>query len=526
MKKLIFLLSLVTVNLFSLKGFSQASQIPFSIEIEPVVAGPMPGMHSFAFAQSGSKWLFVGGRTNGLHGFSTNDNFDVTYASGMITVIDTATWSVYTSTLGVLPTAEADPLRATNAQFTRIGDYLYIAGGFGWDSIAHGYRTFPVLTAIHVDNMINAVVNGTPIAPHIRQITDTNLRVCGGQMVSKDSVCTLFFGQVFTGRYSDPPAPTFTQTYTNEIKNFTISDDGTTMAINAYYTIPDTNNFHRRDLNVGPVVHPDGSFGWYAYSGVFQKDHEVPWPYPISYDATSGYAVDSSFSQNMNNYTCPMLPVFDSVQKNMYTVFFGGFSLNDYDPVSGIQTQDTLVPFVSDISVLVHGQTGLWAQVPLSLQMTGLQGGNMQFVPLSTVPSYSNDVVNLRAVGGRILAGYLVGGIVSSQPNLPPLTWANDTVYRVYITPDVNLLDVNDPSVAGTIDVFPNPANSNFTVRVHDAGEVKIDVMDAQGKFYYSEEHYGLRDANFSTSDLANGIYFVRVICGDKVSVQKLMIVR
>ena len=102
---------LVTALLLCTTLFAQ--QVPFSVEIEPVICGPMPGMHSFAFAQSGSKWLFVGGRTNGLHGFSTNNNFDVVYASDVITVIDTSTWSYYTSPLGQLPKAVADPLRAT-----------------------------------------------------------------------------------------------------------------------------------------------------------------------------------------------------------------------------------------------------------------------------------------------------------------------------------------------------------------------------------------------------------------------------
>ena len=187
-------------------------------------------MHSFAFAQSGSKWLFVGGRTNGLHGFSTNDSFDVIYASDVITVIDTATWSWYSSPLGVLPTAVADPLRTTNMQYTRIGDYLYLTGGFGWDSIANGFRTFPTLTAIHIDNMINAVVYGTPIALNIRQIYDTNFRISGGEMQQMNGECFLFFGHNFSGRYSDPPQPTFTQVYSPQIKRFTINDDGIPMS--------------------------------------------------------------------------------------------------------------------------------------------------------------------------------------------------------------------------------------------------------------------------------------------------------
>ncbi|MBI3510131.1 MAG: T9SS type A sorting domain-containing protein [Bacteroidetes bacterium] len=511
--------------IFSAPFLHSQAQVPFTIEIEPVIAGPLPGMHSFAFAQSGSKWLFIGGRTNGLHGFSTNSNFDVVYESDVITVIDTATWSYYSSPLGVLPFAEADPLRATNAQFTRIGDYLYIIGGFGFDSTANAYRTFPVVSAIQIDNMINAVINGTPIAPHIRQITYTNLRVCGGEMTSlSDSTCLLFFGHNFYGRYSDPPQPTFTQIYSNELKRFKISDDGTNLFITNYSAITDTNNFHRRDFNLGPIIHSDGSFGSCVYSGVFRKDRELPYPWPINYDTLNGYAVDSSYSQQMNNYTCAMLPVFDSVQHTMFTVLFGGMSQYDFNPSNGILTEDTLVPFVSDISVLVHAQNGAWAQVPLQLQMPGLQGSNMQFVPLSSVPSYSNDVVNLRNVSGRILAGYLVGGIVSPTPNLPPTSWANDTVYRVYLTPDANLLDVQNPLAEGTVDVFPNPAANNVAVRVHADGEIKIEIIDATGKIIRSEEHNGRQDVNFSMENIADGTYFVRVITENSVYRQKLVV--
>jgi hypothetical protein len=515
---------LFTLGIFSAL-FSYA-QVPFSVEIEPVVAGPLPGMHSFAFAQSGTKWLFVGGRINGIHGFSTNDNFDVVYASDVITVVDTATWSWYSSPLGVLPTAEADPLRSTNMQYVRIGDYLYLAGGFGWDSTANGYRTFPVLTAIHIDNMINAVMNSTAIAPNIRQITDTSVRVCGGEMTYLNGECFLFFGHNFKNRYSDPPQPTFVQTYANRIRRFTINDDGTNLSISNYSELTDTSNFHRRDLNVGPVVYPDGSFGWTAYSGVFQKTRNLPYPWPINFDPVNGAEVDSSFNQQMNNYTCGLVPLFDSVQKCMYTVLFGGESEYDYNPSTGLLTQDTLIPFVSDISVLVHTASGQWGQIPLQVQMPGLRGSNMKFVPVTSVPAYSNEVVKLRELSGRVLAGYLVGGIKAVVPNGHPSSFANDTVYRVWITPDQNLLAINNLSAEGNVDVFPNPANDRVTVRAHSAEEVEISVFDAQGKIVFHENHSGRKDVSFSTEGFAAGIYTVRVTAGSEIVQEKLVIVR
>lgn len=503
-----------------------AQQVPFTVEIEPVVAGALPGMHSFAFAQSGSKWLFVGGRTNGLHGFSTNNNFDVLYASDVITVIDTTTWSWYSAPLGQLPFATADPLRATNAQYTRIGDYLYIAGGFGWDSTANGYRTFPTLTAIHVDNMINSVIAGTAIAPNIRQITDTNLRVCGGDMESANGECFLFFGQNFYGRYSDPPIPTFTQIYSEKIKRFSLADNGTTITLSNFTYQTDTTNFHRRDFTMGNVVRTDGTLGWCTYSGVFRKDRELPYRDMITYDPVNGSYVDTTHLMKYNHYTCANEPLYDSVRGTMYTVLFGGMSEFDYDPITGTATQDTLVPFVSDISVMVHDTLGNWDQVPLQLQMPGLQGSNMKFVPVSSVPAYSNDVVKLRSLSGRVLAGYLVGGIVSPVPNLPSNSWANDTVYRVYITPDQNLLSVNENAANGNVDVFPNPANDHVIIRVHDSGDVLVNMYDANGKIIRTEKHSGRQDVNFYTGDLSNGIYTIAIITNGKISREKLVIVK
>jgi hypothetical protein len=514
----------VLVSLFSTQIIF-AQSVPFTIEIEPVISGPIPGIHSFAFAQSGSKWLFVGGRTNGLHGFSTNDNFDIVYASDVITVIDTNGWNVYSASLGQLPTATADPLRATNAQYARIGDYLYITGGFGWDSTANGYRTFPVLTAIHVDNMILAVMNGTPIASHIRQITDNNLRVCGGEMQTVNGEMFLFFGHNFYGRYSDPPQPTFTQIYTNEIKRFTINDDGVNLSVTNYSAITDTNNFHRRDLNVGSVIHPDGTMGYCAYSGVFRKGIDLPYLAPINYNPTNGiYTVDSSFNQNLNNYTCAYMPLFDSVHGNMYTVMFGGISLYDYVPATNQYNYDSLVPFVSDISVLVHDANGNWAQIALTEQMPGLQGSNMKFVPVHSIPMYTNEVVRLRELSGRMLAGYLAGGIVSEFPNRPSQSWANDTIYRVWITPDQNLLNVSQIQNEETVDVFPNPSNDRLVIRLHNNLSAQIELIDAQGKIIISERRNGQDDVRLNTSTLPDGIYLVRIVTIETVELRKIVI--
>ncbi len=492
-------------------------QPPFTIEVEPVATtNPLPGLHSCAFAQSGSKWLFVGGRINGLHGFSTNDNFPVEYANTNIVVIDTASWQYYMATVNNLPQAIADPLTSTNMQFVQDGNYLYMTGGFGWDSVTNRYTTFPTLTAIHVNDMINAVMGSTSIAPHIRQLTDTNMRVCGGEMLKFNGHFYLFFGHDFRGRYSDPPVPTFTQVYNEQIRQFDLVDNGTTIQVTNYVAYTDTNNFHRRDLNVSPMLYPNGSFGAEVLSGVFRKNVDLPVLNPITFNGTTA-VVDSSFDQLFNNYTCPILPVFDSVHGSNYTVLFGGMSLYDYNPQSGLPVYDSLVPFVADISCMMRDANGQHGQGILPATMPGLRGTNARFIPVHSAPYYSNDVLRLRNITNRLLVGYIAGGIRSDLPNRPNTTAVHDTIYRVYLTPDQLLLSAGNNSLKPSfLHIYPNPANDKLTVRIklETADELQLDVFDVQGRVVRSERKSfaaAQTDYVISTAAFAPGFYKIRL---------------
>jgi hypothetical protein len=150
----------------------------------------------------------------------------------------------------------------------------------------------------------------------------------------------------------------------------------------------------------------------------------------------------------------------------------------------------------------------------------------MKFVPVESMPMYSNEVIRLRELGGRILAGYLVGGIVSPVPNLPQNSWANDTVYRVFLTPDQNLLSVNYPEAEGTVDIFPNPAKEHLSVRVHERGNVSITIYDAQGKLVATETHSGRQDARFDLTGFSAGVYTVCVTTPGRVVRNRFILTR
>src|SRR5438045_2095977 len=100
------------VFLFSL--WSVASAQPFAVTIadEPITV--MPAIHSFAFAESNGKWLFIGGRNNGLHGFLTPFAFQTMYANTQITVVDPVANQSWSSSTSVLPDSIGESITSTN----------------------------------------------------------------------------------------------------------------------------------------------------------------------------------------------------------------------------------------------------------------------------------------------------------------------------------------------------------------------------------------------------------------------------
>ena len=502
---------------------------PFTVQIEPVIASPLPALHSFAFAQSGDKWLIIGGRTNGLHGLNSSGGFPPEYKNDLVTVIDTATWAFYTADLNQLSQTIADPMRSANMQYIQEGNYLYMIGGYGYDSVASIFVSFPKLTAIHVDNIIDAVINAQPIAPTIRQVTDTNFSICGGELGKIGSDYYLIGGHNFGGRYSDDPfAGLFIQTYSDRIKKFNLADDGTTITLSGYSYQVDTNNFHRRDLNMAPIVNPDNSFGIGIYGGVFRKDSNLPFREPIRLNTASTSV--NTYQQIMNQYTCAMMPIYDSATQKMYTTFFGGISLYNYNDTTGLLTRDKDVPFVDDITTLSCSSIGIYEEALLPIEMPSLLGSNAKFVHTQHVSSYANEVIRIRDLPNtKILAGYIFGGIRAQEGNFGNSS-ANDTVYRVFITPNNNTSIVEELNSIQNTQLFPNPSNQNSTLlfALKDNSQVIILFFDMTGKkvseITNEEMQKGNQKININTSKLSAGVYVCKIQCESGERFIKLVI--
>ncbi len=479
--------SFVLVLLCSANVLAQpGATLPFTVELEQSNFRNAPALHSVAFARAAGKWLIVCGRTNGLHGFNPATGFPTNGANDKIWVVDPATQEVWSASVSSLTNTLADPLRSTNPQFYQAGEYLYIVGGYGRDSARDRFVTFNTLTAIHVTGMMDAIINNQNLRPHIRQITDERLRVTGGEMRKMGSEAFLVFGHNFDGQYSRNQSPTFTQTYTNEVRKFQIQDDGVNLSITNYtaFIDPTPEEFHRRDLNVVPLVRPNGTPALAAYGGVFRREVDLPFLHPIYIDA-SGAQVDSSYEQLMSHYTCANVGIYDDARQTMHTTFFGGISLNYFDEASGSVREDELVPFIDDLTTLSLDAQGRSRETILPTRLPALLGANAVFVLDEHVPVYENEVIKLSNITTRTMIGYLWGGIKATIPNFTPSA-ASEMVFKVYLTPNVTQAVATLPREHGyeLSLAYPNPAlsRSHLSLRLQRTQRVTVEVIDILGR--------------------------------------------
>jgi hypothetical protein len=475
---------LVTICLLS--SLLANAQQPFAVTIadEPITA--MPGIHSFAFAQSNGKWLFIGGRINGLHGFLTPFAFETQYANDTITVVDPVANTNWTASTSSLPDSIREPIMSTNMEYHQEGNTLYMVGGYGWKISVNSFRTFPTLTAIDVNGLMNAVMTGGAINSYFRQITDTNLAIAGAHLEKMDSTYYLVFGHRFNSAYHEADSLN-DQRYSNAIRTFRINDDGTNISITNFQQFIDTANYHRRDFNLVPQIFPDGQFGFTAFSGVFRYGINRPFVNSVDIKPMQ-FTVNNNFTQNLNHYDSAVMPVYDSLNNTMHSIFFGGISMYYIDSTTQAQTLDTLVPFVKTISRVTRAADSTMAEYALPVAMPGLYGANAIFIPLPSVSTYHNSIINLNALSGLTKVGYIVGGINSPDANIsqtdPESSTASTRVFAVYIDMTVLVPELKLSSDISDFIVYPNPSEGNmnleFTVRT--AGKVKLELFDINGK--------------------------------------------
>lgn len=514
------------------------AQEPFDISIERDTINGAPGLQSFVAGHYQGKFLFIGGRTDGLHQRQPFSSFLAADNNTNIYVVDPVAKQSWSAPLSSLSISLQEQLQSTNLNFEQVDTVLYIIGGYGYSSTNADHITYPNLTAVNVPGLMNAIVNSKAISGHVRQITNSRMAITGGYLDYLDGYFYLVGGHKFDGRYNPMGGPSFTQVYSDALRKFKITDNGTTLGITNYTLWSDQNAFHRRDYNLVPQVFPGGKKGFTAFSGVFRPNIDLPWLNVVDID-TGNYTIRNSFSQMMSQYHSAKMPVYDSTYSYMHTIFFGGMSLYEVDSATKQLTIDSLVPFVNTVSKVTRDPNDTLTEYVMNNRMPGLIGSGAEFIPKYGVPFDDMEILKLNDLPlGKTHVGYIYGGIRSSQKNIFTINTgtqsdATNEIYKVYVIKGtVDILETEVPKQVIDFEIMPNPANDHVALRLQSTGKfpAKIDVVDITGKSVGINKRMNVVEGNsqleMSISQLPPGIYMIRVTSGAYVKTKKFVVQR
>lgn len=537
MKELKYLLFVILI--FTGQIFIAAQNGQTDVLLEPIEISGLGGVQSYAFGQHEGKWLIIGGRLDGLHRRQPFASFDVAGHNTDIIVIDPVQKKQWRKSNSVLPASIREQLSATNPEFHQEGDRLYIIGGYGFSATLNDHTTYASLCAVDVSQVIDAVINNKDMVSFFRQIQHEKLAVTGGYLHKLYETYYLVGGQKFIGRYNPMGpdfGPGFFQEYTNAIRKFTLTDDSVNLGVTFSDEVYDAENLHRRDYNVAQHIKPDGTFGLTAFSGVFQKDVNLPFLNCVHIDS-SGYSVQPDFNQYYNHYHCAHIPLYSSSSQQMHTLFFGGIA--QYYDDNGVLTRDDEVPFVNTIARVTRSKEGDMTEHKLKSVMPGLLGSGSEFIIHEQIPVYENGVIKFdELIADTTHIGYIYGGINSSAPNIfftntGSQSNASNRIFKVFLvknqssdTDDLNLQSQNGLGML----VFPNPTFDNIQIKydIQIPSEVSLTVYGINGikikEYFLGNVMPGTHQ--FQTNERFENHHqlLLNLRAGDKISVQKIIL--
>lgn len=434
----------------------------YSLELNPVVIDGLDGLQSYAYAQSEGRWLFVGGRRDGLHARQPFNAFPQSQNNTDLYVVDVNTLQVWYASVTGLPVSIAEQLQSTNMNYHQEADTLYLTGGYGYSPTADDHITYPHLTTVIVSGLINAIIDGNSIEPYFKQITDSFFQVTGGQLGKIGDEFVLVGGQKFTGRYNPMENPTYVQEYSTRIKKFTVNNFGGDLSFAVTTEFTDPSHLRRRDYNLLPQIFSDGTEGYMISSGVFQEDLNLPFLYPVEI-RSDGYTPVTEFNQYLSNYHCAHAGLYDSQSQQMHSLFFGGLSRYYYQ--NGLLQEDPLVPFVKTISRLSRWADGSLHEYKMDIEMPEFRGTGAEFIPNRSLPHLFDDIMDLQNIGeDSFVIGHIFGGIYSPatnpfSSNQTATTNAASMIYEVKLTRNsaTEVHEINGVNPYKIL-VSPNPA--------------------------------------------------------------------
>ncbi len=432
--------------------------LPFHIQIQQANFQLPTGLQAFVFGVYRGQWIILAGRIDGLHAFN-GPSFPPSGQNRSIYVINPASGAITSRSLtdpaSGLNQQQIDTLSTTFAAFYQEGNTLYMSGGYGIDTASGTFSTKPVLTAINLPGIIQWVTQpgnrNNSVAKNIRQINNPTFQISGGKMAKLGNMTQLIFGQNFTGPYTSAA----NGNYSEQIRQFQITNAGGQLGFTLYPSIPSVPNpnFRRRDLNVMPVmldVNNILQYGFVAFAGVFTETSGA-WTVPVFLTPNSDPIMpdpnaDATFKQAMSQYQCATTNLYSRRTSSTYNIFLGGITYGFFQ--NGVFQTDAELPFTNQITTIKMDKNNNFTQYIMdgeypAIPSRGIDPGNNLlfgaaafFIP-ANILQYPNSIINFDSIRQPTVIGYVVGGIMSTVPNTvtDDETTASPYVFQVTLVP-------------------------------------------------------------------------------------------
>jgi agmatine/peptidylarginine deiminase len=195
--------------------------------------------------------------------------------------------------------------------------------------------------------------------------------------------------------------------------------------------------------------------------------------------------------------------------------------------------QPIMPQYPVNAEIFAYSQAGLLADsVYMSYSINGGPWVNVQMTPLGGT-SYTSNIPG--QVSGTIVRYYIHAQDNAGRTANHAIMGSIDPHIFDIGTTSVDPIQGYDPATATLDNAWPNPFSLNTTIgfTIRTAGAMKLEILDIQGKVVnvLKEEYSGIGhflvnwDGTTSKgNNLTPGVYFSRLICGNKSWVKKLVL--
>lgn len=138
------------------------------------------------------------------------------------------------------------------------------------------------------------------------------------------------------------------------------------------------------------------------------------------------------------------------------------------------------------------------------------------------------------AVGSNTHYGWALLNVSLSQPGrgFPGFVYFRVKEYAYNSIPNQAILagqtittGINENSFAASINLFPNPANNNFTIDLGTNNtEAEVTIQDITGKTIYTTIEKDSQKVEVNTESFAKGIYIIQIQAGGSIATKKLVV--